>query len=148
MATLTPYLFFGGRAAEAMNYYKNIFGGNLQMQKVSESPVKDSFSPEMQDKVLHAMLEAPGVKIFASDLVDGSSEKQGNRVELCLVCESKEELETLWAKLLEGGTVVMEKKEEFFGTFGGLTDKYGIDWMVQYSSPELNAKLEEDFKKA
>lgn len=148
MATLTPYLFFEGNAAEAMQFYKSVFGGELVMQKVSESPVKDNFPQELQNYILHSELRTPKFPFFASDLCDGSKAIQGNTVELCIVCESKEELEIYWSKLIEGGKVNMEKKEEFFGTFGALHDKFGIGWMLQYSSEVLNEKIEGEFTKA
>lgn len=136
MAKLSPYLFFGTTAAQAMQFYKEIFGGDLVIMKAGESPAKDQFSPDMYNLTLHAMLTAPGITIMASDLMDGSTEKDGNRVDLCLEFNNKEEFETVWNKLSEGSEIHMPLKEEFFGTLGGLKDKFGILWMLQYTSPD------------
>lgn len=51
-----------------------------------------------------------------------------------MVGSSKAEIEPAFAKLSEGGNVGHPLNEEFFGTFGELTDKFGIDWMFQADS--------------
>ena len=50
---------------------------------------------------------------------------------LCLSSEDREEIRGYFAKLAVGGTVTQPLKEEFFGLFGALTDRYGINWMFQ-----------------
>ena len=114
MVKVTPYLFFENKAAEAMTFYKNIFGGELFIQKVSESPMKDSMSAEVQDSMLHAALTGPGVVLYASDLIDGSKASQGNTTELCVECDSKDQFQEYWDKLMQGGKEIMPVKDEFF----------------------------------
>ena len=70
--------------------------------------------------------------LMASDNLGQEGYKHGNTVSLCLVCGSKEEIETLFSKLSAGGRVKHSLKEEFFGTYGDLTDKYGFNWMFQF----------------
>lgn len=132
MATLNPYLFFNGNCREVMNYYKDILGGTLELQTVGESPVAAQM-PDKKDQVLHCMLTSGSIIIMASDKLDKADAHNGNMIDLCLVCESKEELDTLFEKLLEGGAINMPLKDEFFGRFGSVIDKYGIKWMLQYS---------------
>ena len=68
--------------------------------------------------------------IFGTD-VAGPNLTQGNNLFLCLVCKSKEEIETLFFKLSQGGKVTTPLRQEFFGTYGDLADKFGINWMLQ-----------------
>jgi PhnB protein len=84
----------------------------------------------MKDQVLHGSLAKDNLTIFGSD-VAGAELTQGNNVFLCLVCKSKEEIETLFSKLSQGGKVKTPLKHEFFGTYGDLVDKFGINWMFQ-----------------
>jgi PhnB protein len=74
--------------------------------------------------------------LLASDMVGPEGVKKGNDVSLTLVCSSKAEIETSFSKLSAGGKVAHPLKEEFFGTYGDLTDKYGINWMFTYEKPK------------
>lgn len=51
---------------------------------------------------------------------------------LCLVCSSKEEIETFFKNLAVGAHVTTDLRSEFFGTYGDLQDKFGISWMLQF----------------
>jgi PhnB protein len=73
---------------------------------------------------------------MGSDMVGPEGAKNGNTLSLTLVCSSKEEIETFFSKLSAGGKVAHPLKEEFFGTYGDLTDKYGINWMFNYEKPK------------
>ncbi len=103
------------------------------MQTVGESPLAEHMPAEAHQQVLHCMLSTEGIVIFASDMVNGAEVVRGNTVTLCLNCNSEEEIQTLFAKLAEGGQVGNPLKSEFWGgTFGDLTDKFGINWMLNY----------------
>ena len=69
--------------------------------------------------------------LMASDMMGPEGVVKGNAIYLCVIGSSKEEIEPIFAKLSEGGNVGHPLKEEFFGTYGDLTDKFGIDWMFQ-----------------
>ncbi len=131
MAQMTPYLHFNGSCNEAMKFYQASLGGELDIQKVGESPMAGQMPPEMQDQVLHSMLQTGSFAIFASDILDTAGTTRGNQYALCLTCSSKSEINSLYAKLSAGGNITHPLKEEFFGTFGDCTDKFGIDWMFQ-----------------
>jgi PhnB protein len=73
---------------------------------------------------------------MASDMVGPEGIQKGNTVSLTLVCSSKAEIETFFSKLAAGGKVSHHLREEFFGTYGDLTDKFGIDWMFNYEKPK------------
>src|SRR5258708_29695825 len=134
MAQLIPYLHFKGNCREAMTFYKDSLGATLDMQSIGESPMAADMPKEAHNNVLHATLKTDGFELMASDMTEPEAGVQGNTVTLCLVCGSKQEIETLYSKLSAGGKVGHPLKEEFFGTFGDLTDKFGFDWMLQFDN--------------
>jgi PhnB protein len=130
MAQLSPYVKFNGNCRQAFEFYKSVVGGQLSLQTIGDSPASAHFPPAMKDKVLHGSLAADGVTIFGSDVAEPEL-TQGNNVFLCLVCKSKEEIETLFSKLSQGAKINTPLKHEFFGIYGDLVDKFGIKWMFQ-----------------
>jgi len=88
---------------------------------------------EMHNNIIHGELHAGNYTLMASDMMDARGIQYSNGVKLCLVCTSPEEIESIFNKLAEGGTITRELKAEFFGTFGDLTDKFGVQWMFAYS---------------
>lgn len=130
MAQLNPYLTFNGNCREAMEFYKACLGGELSIMTFGDSPMASQM-PDKKDNVMHSMLKKDGMVLMASDMIMPGELIQGNTVTLCINGGSAEELKTFFTKLSEGGTVGHELKEEFFGTYGDLTDKFGINWMFQ-----------------
>jgi PhnB protein len=132
MAQLSPYLKFTGNCRQALEFYKSVVGGQLSLQTIGDSPVAGHFPSAMKDKILHGSVTADGFTVFGSD-VAGPGLTQGNNVFLCLVCKSKEEIETLFSKFSESGKVTTPLRQEPFGTYGDLTDNFGIHWMFQFA---------------
>jgi len=133
MAKLNAYLKFKANCKEAMQFYQGCLGGELTMTKVGDSPAKDRMPAQMRDRIMHSQLTNGNIVLMGSDNLGQEGYKHGNTISLCLICESKEEIETLFLKLSVGGRVKHPLKEEFFGTYGDLTDKYGFGWMFQFS---------------
>lgn len=90
----------------------------------------------MKNNIMHSVLAGGKITLMASDMIGEEGQKHGNSISLCLVCESKEEIKTLFSRLSARGKVAHALKEEFFGTYGDLTDKYGFNWMFQYSAAQ------------
>lgn len=135
MAEFNAYLIFNGNCREAMEFYKGCLGGELGVMTVGESPMAAQMPPEMRNRILHSVLTSGSVMLMGSDMIGRNEElKHGNTLSLCLVCKSKAEIETLFKKLSAGGHIDSPLKEEFFGTYGDLTDKYGFHWMFQYGT--------------
>jgi len=132
MMTLTPYLLFEGNCHQAMEFYKSCFGGELTATKVKDSLAKD-FMPEAQgEKIVNARLRNGKLEISASDwLRPDRTAIRGNTVCLYLSGGTFEELKTLFEKLSEGAEVTDPLKDQFFGTYGALNDKFGVRWMFQ-----------------
>ncbi|MGC4038999.1 MAG: VOC family protein [Chitinophagaceae bacterium] len=130
MATLNPYLNFFGRCKEAMNFYKEVFGGELTINLAGDSPAKDQMPPELHDKVLHSHLKNATLDIMATDMAP-TSPVEGNTVYLAVICNGEDEVKNLFAKLSEGGKIEQPLQKAFFGWFGSLEDKFGKHWMFQ-----------------
>ncbi len=136
MTQLIPYLHFDGNCREALTFYKECLGGELKVQAVGDSPMAAQMPAAEHKKILHASLKSGGISLMASDMVGPEGIQKGNAVSLTLACSSKAEIETFFSKLSAGGKVSHALKEEFFGTYGDLTDKYGINWMFNYEKPK------------
>lgn len=129
---LNPYLFFSGNCKEAMDFYKIIFGGELTIQKMDaypQMPVDES----MKDMVMHADLNTGDIRFFGSDSQKASPKSA--KVELSLSGDDEPKLRKYWDGLAEGGKVNMPLEKAPWGdTFGMLTDKFGVDWMVNITA--------------
>jgi PhnB protein len=134
MAEFNAYLRFNGKCKEAMQFYYRCLGGQMNVMTVGDSPMKDQMPMGMQDKVMHSVLTSGSIMLMGSDMMGQEEYKHGNTLSLCLVCKSKEEIETLFSKLSVGAQFTKPLKEEFFGTYGEITDKYGFDWIFQYGT--------------
>jgi PhnB protein len=132
MTTLTPYLLFDGKCQQAMEFYNSCFGGDLAVTKVKDSPAKDFMAAFQQDKIVNARLRNGKLEISASDwLRPAQTPIRGNTVCLYLSGGTLEELKTLFERLSDGAEVTDPLKEQFFGTYGALNDKFGVRWMFQ-----------------
>jgi PhnB protein len=125
--TLDPYLFFTGNCREAMEFYEKVFGGTLEVQTYDEVP---GDTPEgMSGKVMHASLRDGEATLYGSDTTKASA--RAAKISLCIGGSDEPALSKIFEGLSEGAEVNQPLKKEFWGdTFGGLTDRFGVDWMV------------------
>jgi PhnB protein len=130
MAQLNSYVTFNGNCREAMEFYRDCLGGELSIMTVGDSPMASQM-PDKKDNVLHSTLKKDGMVLMASDMIMPGELIQGNTITLCINGGTKEELQQFFAKFSEGGTVGQPLTEAFFGTYGELKDKFGINWMFQ-----------------
>ncbi len=129
--TLDAYLFFNGNSREAMEFYKSVFGGELTVKTFGEIPgEKPEEMQGMDERVMHATLKGGAINLMSSDST--RKDKFGESfISLSLSGTDEEALRGLFDKLAEGAKVTQPLKKEFWGDiFGGLTDKFGVDWMV------------------
>jgi PhnB protein len=141
MATLNPYLNFNGNTEEAFNFYKSVFGGDFTMiQRFKDTPEKDRVAANDREKIMHVGLPiGKGNVLMATDALDsmGHHVTPGNNIQLSLETQSKEETEKIFNGLSKGGKITMPLADTFWGAyFGMLTDKFGIQWMVNYTKPK------------
>lgn len=128
-AHLSPYLTFNGNCKEAMEFYQSCLGGQLTMQTFGEAPMPSN--PEDKEKIMHAMLQNDALSFMASDSMPGKPVTVGSNVSLSIAGTDDAKIRECYTKLGEGGTVTMPLEKAFWGdTFGMLTDRFGIHWMV------------------
>lgn len=133
---LNPYISFERQAREAMDFYHDVFGGELTSQTFSEAG--QSSGPDDADLVMHAQLEAPnGMTLMASDTPAGMTYQPPGGVSISLSGDDDAELSGYWDKLLEGGSVTLPLEAAPWGDkFGMLTDRFGIAWMVNIAGAQ------------
>ncbi len=133
MTHINSYLTFGGNCREAMIFYKNCLGGEIDLQTIGESPMADKMPPQMKDSILHATLTKGAWVLMASDMVGEKGLIKGNTVSLMLNCSSEDEIRTFYNKLSTGGQATHPLEDSFWGAlFGDLTDKYGNQWLLHF----------------
>lgn len=130
---LNPYLSFRDNAREAMEFYKTVFGGKLDITTFGSLKASEDSSED--DKVMHSMLEAEnGITFMAADTPERMEYKPGMNISMSLSGDNEEELRGYFDKLSAGGHTVMPlEKAQWGDTFGMLIDKFGIQWMVNIS---------------
>jgi PhnB protein len=139
MATINPHINFNGNAEEAFNFYKSVFGG--EFEKVVR--FKDLASPEFPvaekeaNKIMHIALPIGNSTLMANDVPEimGRTNENENRSKIVINADSKEEAEKLFNGLSTGGQVEVPMANSPWGSyFGMFRDKYGIEWMVDFTS--------------
>jgi PhnB protein len=142
MTQISAYIHFNGKCREAMTFYRDCIGGDLDFQTIGESPIAAQCPAGMQGQILHSLLTKGPLLLMGSDMAPEGS-VQGNNIALSLNCTSELEIEECFATLSEGGTVYSPLKKEFWGaTFGVFADKFGVRWMLNYDE-RLQTQLEE-----
>jgi PhnB protein len=127
---LNPYLSFGDNAREAMEHYRSVFGGELDITTFAEGGASDE--PGERDKIMHAHLTTPaGFDLMASDTPQGMEVTVGNNVAVSLSGDDEDQLRGYWEKLEAGSTIVMPFEKAPWGdTFGMCIDRFGVNWMI------------------
>jgi PhnB protein len=127
---LSTYLLFDGNGKQAMEFYHSVFGGDLTLTTVGESPMKDIFPVSMHAKVVHARLKSKLVDLSASDWLRPDEQRiQGNTVCLYLSGGTPGDTASIFRRLAEGADVTDPISEQPFGLYGALNDKFAIRWM-------------------
>ena len=132
---LNPYISFKDNAREAMEFYKDVFGGTLTVNTFGEFGA--SGTPDA-DKVMHAMLENDeGLALMGADTPSGMDYSPGNNISISLSGDDTDMLRGYWEKLSAGGTVAVPLEAQMWGDiFGMCVDRFGIPWMVNIAGPQ------------
>jgi predicted 3-demethylubiquinone-9 3-methyltransferase (glyoxalase superfamily) len=115
MQRITPFLWFDGKAEEAMNFYVSVFKNS---KVVSVSRYGDG-GPGLKGTVMSATFQLDGQQFYA--LNGGPQFTFTPAISFFVNCETQQEVDELWEKLSAGG-----KKERC----GWLKDKYGLSWQI------------------
>lgn len=132
--SITPYLFFGGRCEEAIEFYRKALGAEVEMlmryKDSPDAPPPGMLQPGFENKVMHASLRIGGALLMASDgCGEEKSPFKGFRLSLAFATEAQ--ANRAFDALSDGGEVMMPLMKTFWSPcFGMLTDRLGVGWMV------------------
>ena len=130
--SIQPYLFFGGRCEQALEFYRRALGAEVQMvMRFKDSPEPHpGLAPGSEEKIMHASFRIGGTTLMASDgRCAGEAKFEGFSLSITVADEG--EAERLFAALSEGGKVEMPLMQTFWAPkFGMLEDRFGVGWMV------------------
>ncbi|RBY84007.1 VOC family protein [Blastococcus sp. TF02A-26] len=131
---LNPYLHFSGDARAAMEFYRSVLGGELEVMTFGDMGGGGDDYPD--DGVMHAFLRTDaGLELMASDGGDGSTATAG-RVSCSISGDDLETLTRYFDGLAEGGTVDVPFEKQAWGdAFGQVTDRFGVRWLVDAATP-------------
>ena len=135
-SVLNPYISFRDNARQAMEFYKDVFGGDLKLDTFGQ--YGDPNAPGA-DNIMHGQLETDqGFTLMASDTPPGMEfNEAGNNITVSLSGDDEPQLQGFWDKLSEGGNVSLPLEKQMCGDlFGMCTDKYGVPWMVNIGQPQ------------
>jgi PhnB protein len=128
---IQPYLFFEGRAEEAIEFYKKTLGAKVEMtMRFKDAPDQSMISSGSGDKVMHAAIKIGDATLLISD---GRNTGKPNFQGFSLTIYAKDEAEAdkMFGALGAGGEVRMPMGKTFFAKrFGMLADKFGVGWMI------------------
>ena len=132
---LNPYLSFDSNARQAMEFYRDVFGGDLRINTFGEYGQADS--PDA-DKIMHAQLEAAnGFTLMGADTPTGMQRNPGDTITISLSGDDADNLRGYWEKLSAGGNVTMPLEKQMWGDeFGMVVDKFGVPWMVNITQAQ------------
>ena len=132
---LNPYVSFQDNARQAMEFYKDVFGGTLTISTFGE--YGDPTAPGA-DGIMHAQLETDnGFTLMASDTPPGMSRNPGDNISISLSGDDEQELRGYWDKLSSGGNITMPLEKQMWGDFfGSCVDRFGVSWLVNIGQPQ------------
>jgi PhnB protein len=133
------YMSFGGRCEEAIGFYKQALGAEVEMMmrfKDHPEPIPPQIGPETYDKVMHAQFKVGDTVVMATDgNCQGSEGFKG--ISLALSVATPADAEKRFKALSDGGNVQMPLTPTFFSPcFGMVADKFGVTWMVMAEPAE------------
>lgn len=138
MTTVNVYLTFDGNCREAFDFYRSVFGGEFSSAETfGEIPPEVEIPPmsdEQKKKIMHISLPISKETIIMGSDTGGNwapDLKVGNNFSISVNTKDKAETTRVFNALAEGGNITMPLNETFWNAyFGMLTDKFGINWMV------------------
>jgi PhnB protein len=129
-----PYLFFEGRAEEALAFYTKALGTKVDMvmrnNEAPEPPPPGMLPPGSENKVMHASFKVGDTDVMLSD---GRCSGKPNFAGFSLSITAPDEAAArrMFSALAEGGSVTMPIGKTFWSPcFGMLTDRFGVGWML------------------
>jgi PhnB protein len=140
MARVNTYLNFPRNTEEAFNFYKTVFGGDfggMGIARFGDIPAQEGMPALAEnDKNLVMHIELPiigGHVLMGTDAPEsmGFHVNFGTNMHISLEPDTRAETKRLFDALSKDGKITMELQNMFWGAYyGSVTDKYGVQWMV------------------
>lgn len=135
---IIPYLFFGGRCEEALEFYRKALGAEIgrfmRFNESPEPPPPGMLQAGFESKIMHADFKIRDVPLMASDGRDDRSKSEG--VHLALVLPTEADARQAFEALSDGGNVQLPLTPTFWSPcFGMVDDRFGVGWMVTVAAP-------------
>jgi len=132
--SVQPYLFFNGRCEEAVEFYRQAVGAEVEMmmrfKDSPEPPQPGCLAPGSESKIMHASIRVGATVLLVSDgRCEGKLNFEG--FSLCLTVTDETEADRRFAALADGGKIQMPLTKTFYSPrFGMVEDRFGVSWMV------------------
>ena len=139
MLGVKPYIAFRGNCREAIAFYKQALGAEeLFSQTYGESPMADMGSA---DAIMHATIKVGDSHVMMCDDFHTENFSTGGNISLAVGLNDVDQAKTIFANLSDGGNVTMPLDKTFWAeAFGMLTDRFGINWMVNCDTPQTETE--------
>jgi PhnB protein len=135
MLRSSPFLLFDGNCAEAMTFYHECLGGELTLTKLGDTPMKDGFPPEKQERIITAQLKSGYIEIAATDWMAAPAygPHDGDIFAILVLGDGDDGLKAVFDKLSEGAQTdrFQELHDLPFGPDGPFFDTYGDQWILK-----------------
>lgn len=133
---ISPFLTFDGRCRDAMTFYRDLLGGELQLMTFGEAPETCDETAGMADRIMYGQLTLGDQVLMACD-PPPAWQRPVQGFSVALEVPEPAEAERLFAALSDGGEVTMAMEETFWARrFGTVTDRFGTPWMINCSKPQ------------
>jgi PhnB protein len=133
--TFTPYIHFQGNCAEAMQFYADLFGGELTLFRYSEMPDAPP-NYAKSDLVMNCHLRTETASFYASDFPPDEAGEPQQAFSISHDAPDATQAKAIYDRLMEGGTAIMPFGPTFWSpAFGMLKDRFGTHWMISVPYP-------------
>ncbi len=131
---LVPYLQFHGNCEEALNFYKEILNGRIEITSRYDNPAMKA-PGDFKNKILHAGFYFGKYMMFASDMTPNKTgDSLHSNIAISLGLHDEKYALEIFNKMSEGGKINVPFKKQFWGDWhGNFMDRFGIRWMVNCS---------------
>ena len=132
---LNPYLNFNGNARQALEFYAQVFGGELNLNTFAQLGAAEG--PDA-DRIMHGMLQTDaGYTIMGADVTSDMDYHPMAGFSVSLSGDDGDRLRGYWEQLAASGIATMPMEKQVWGDeFGMCVDGFGVSWLVNISQPE------------
>ncbi|WP_026690200.1 VOC family protein [Alteribacter aurantiacus] len=129
----TPYFTFDGQGEEALAYYTQVFEGEV-VEKQTFGEADFPTPPDAENRILHARFKKGNLVFMVSDTFPDQPVVKGNHMALVFELNSEVEIQSLYDKLSEEGSVLMELQDTFWDAkYAKVKDPFDVIWDLNFS---------------